>query len=195
MQVTATPATIAVSINHDNYTHGCIDKTGKFAISILNEATKPSLIGTFGFASTREIDKFSEVDYEIKEQMPVIKNTCGYLVCNVIDQFETATHTIFLGEVLDGDTYENVGDAMTYAYYHSELKGSSSKNAPTYVPPVVPEKTKENNETSNLEGEAKGKRYVCQVCGYEEYFVGPVPEDFVCPICRKGADKMIQIDK
>ena len=36
MQITSEPATIAVSINHDNYTNGCIEKTGKFAISILS---------------------------------------------------------------------------------------------------------------------------------------------------------------
>mgnify|MGYP003318979459 CR=1 FL=1 len=35
MQITSSPATIAVSINHDNYTNSCIQKTGKFAISIL----------------------------------------------------------------------------------------------------------------------------------------------------------------
>ena len=30
MQITATPATIAVSINHDNYTNKCIKDTGIF---------------------------------------------------------------------------------------------------------------------------------------------------------------------
>ena len=33
MQITAEPATIAVSINKDNYTHGCILNAGKFALS------------------------------------------------------------------------------------------------------------------------------------------------------------------
>lgn len=35
MQITSDPATIAVSINHDNYTNECIQNSGKFAISIL----------------------------------------------------------------------------------------------------------------------------------------------------------------
>ena len=35
MQVTAEPATVAVSVNHVNHTHACIEKTGKFAVSIL----------------------------------------------------------------------------------------------------------------------------------------------------------------
>ena len=29
MQITSSPATIAISINHDNYTHKCIKENGK----------------------------------------------------------------------------------------------------------------------------------------------------------------------
>ena len=36
MQITSSPASIAVSMNHDNYTNSCIQKTGKFAVSILS---------------------------------------------------------------------------------------------------------------------------------------------------------------
>ena len=35
MQITSSPATVAVSVNHDNYTNGCIEKNGFFAVSIL----------------------------------------------------------------------------------------------------------------------------------------------------------------
>ena len=41
MQITSSPATIAVSMNHDNYTNSCIKKSGKFAISILSEESNP----------------------------------------------------------------------------------------------------------------------------------------------------------
>ena len=30
MQITSSPATIALSMNHDNYTNSCIARTGKF---------------------------------------------------------------------------------------------------------------------------------------------------------------------
>jgi flavin reductase (DIM6/NTAB) family NADH-FMN oxidoreductase RutF len=134
MQVTSSPATIAISINHDNYTNGCIKKTNRFAISILSETSAPLLIGTFGFRSGKDTDKFTNVDYEVKENLPVIKDSCGYIVCKVIDQMEAPTHTVFLGEVIDGDVFENPGQPMTYAYYHQVIKGKSPKNAPTYLP-------------------------------------------------------------
>ena len=29
-------------------------------------------------------------------------------------------------------------------------------------------------------------KYVCNICGYE-YDGDPIPEDFICPICKHGA--------
>ena len=53
MQITSSPATIAVSMNHDNYTNDCMKRAGVFAVSILSEKSDPSLIGQFGFQSGR----------------------------------------------------------------------------------------------------------------------------------------------
>ena len=133
MQITSSPATIAISINHDNYTNGCIAESGRFAISILAEESDPSLIGKFGFFSGKDTNKFDGTDYSVKDYMPVLNDSCGYIVCNVIDKMETSTHTVFLGEVVGGDVFAD-REAMTYAYYHKVVKGKSPKNAPTYLP-------------------------------------------------------------
>ena len=132
MQITSSPATIAVSINHDNYTNECIQKSGKFAISVLGENTDPSIIGTFGFRSGRDFNKFESVKQEIKGFMPVVADACAYIVCDVIDKMETDTHTVFLGKVTDADVLKE-DTPMTYSYYHNVIKGKSPKNAPTYV--------------------------------------------------------------
>ena len=58
MQITSSPATIAVSINHDNYTNECIKKSGKFALSIMSEEADPGIIGVFGFQSGKDTNKF-----------------------------------------------------------------------------------------------------------------------------------------
>lgn len=132
MQITSNPATIAVSINHDNYTNYCIKDTKKFAVSILSEKSEPSLIGQFGFRSGKDVDKFEGIDYEVKEFLPVLKEGCGYITCDVIDMMETSTHTVFLGKVTEGDV-RNQEEPMTYGYYHKVIKGKSPKNAPTYI--------------------------------------------------------------
>jgi len=133
MQVTSEPATIAVSINHNNYTNLCIKNSGKFAISVLGEHSAPSIIGTFGFKSGRDNNKFEEVEHVIKGYMPVVADACAYITCEVVDQMETDTHTVFLGKVLDADIMKQ-DESMTYAYYHNVIKGKSPKNAPTYIP-------------------------------------------------------------
>ena len=96
MQITSSPATVAVSINHDNYTNECIKRHGVFSLSILAEDSDASLIGTFGFRSGKDTDKFAQVDYRMAENVPVIRDSCGYVVCRVIDTMETATHTVCL---------------------------------------------------------------------------------------------------
>ena len=132
MQITSSPATVAVSINHDNYTNSCIEKSGKFAISILSVNSNPQIIGKFGFFSGKDVNKFDDFDYEMVDGVPVLKDCCGYLTFNVINKMETSTHTIFVGEMTDGDI-RNEDIPMTYSYYHKVIKGTSPKNAPTYI--------------------------------------------------------------
>lgn len=179
MQITSEPATIAVSINHDNYTNSCIAKTGKFAVSILSEESDPSLIGTFGFQSGKNVNKFDSVSHSFHDGLPILDDSCGYIVCRVINQLETSTHTVFLGEVTDADILKPA-PAMTYAYYHNVIKGKSPKNAPTYLPE---------------EDEPKTSRWVCSVCGY--VYDGNVPfeelpDDYTCPVCRQPKSKFVK---
>ena len=133
MQITSEPATIAVSINHSNYTNQCIKENGHFAISILGENSDPGIIGTFGFRSGRDCNKFDEVKMAVKGFMPVVADACACICCEVIDTMETSTHTVFLGKVTDADELKK-DDAMTYANYHNVIKGKSPKAAPTYIP-------------------------------------------------------------
>lgn len=131
MQITSSPATIAISINHDNFTNKCIQDTGVFAINILGENCDPQVIGNFGFKSGRDTDKFADYEPKIKNMLPVVPKASAYITCKVINKMETSTHTVFLGEVTDADVI-NDDKPMTYAYYHNVIKGKAPKNAPTY---------------------------------------------------------------
>ena len=181
MQITSSPATIAVSMNHDNYTNSCIRQSGKFAVSILTEESDPELIGRFGFQSGKDTDKFDGIEALKVEDVSVIPDACAYIVCKVIDQMETATHTVFLGEVIDADVLKSE-EPMTYAYYHKVVKGKSPKNAPTYIP-------------DEKEDEVTEEKWVCGICGY--VYEGEIPfealgEDFQCPICKQPKDVFVK---
>ena len=95
MQITSSPASVAVSINHDNYTNSCIEKSGKFAVSILSENTDPGIIGTFGFRSGKDSDKFAGIKHQVIEGIAIPDDCCGYIICKVTGKLETATHTYF----------------------------------------------------------------------------------------------------
>ena len=177
MQITSSPATIAVSVNKNNYTHDCILKSKKFAVSVLHEQSSPDIISVFGFSSGRDTDKFSKVDYAVKGMMPVVANSAAYIVCDLEKTMETNTHTVFLGKVADADVLENK-PPMTYAYYHNVVKGKTAKNAPTYIE----EKTE------------KGK-WVCSVCGYVydgEVPFEELPDDFRCPVCKQPKSAFVK---
>ena len=132
MQVTSSPATIALSVNRDNYTNSCICEHQKFAVSILSEKSNPLAIGTFGFRSGRDFEKFSVIEHEFKNGLPIIKDASAYLICEVTDKIETSTHTLFLANVIDGDIL-NSETPMTYSYYHKVIRGNTPKNAPSYI--------------------------------------------------------------
>lgn len=177
MQITSSPATIAVSVNKNNYTHKCIEDSKRFAVSILHEQSDPSIIGTFGFSSGKDTNKFEKVDYDVKGMMPVVKNAAAYIVCEVEKTLETNTHTVFLGKVTDADVLENK-PPMTYAYYHNVVKGKTAKNAPTYI--------EEKPETG---------KWVCSVCGYVYDGETPfeeLPDDFRCPVCRQPKSAFVK---
>lgn len=132
MQVSSSPAEVAVSINKNNYTYDCIKRCGYFSICVLAEDSDPSLIGTFGFRSGREVNKFENFDYSVCGKLPVPEGAMAYFSCKVTSVTETATHAVFFGEAFDANVLRKA-TPMTYAYYHKALKGKTAKNAPTYI--------------------------------------------------------------
>ena len=125
--------TVAVSMNHDNFTNECMEKTKKFAVSILAESTEMNTIAFLGFQSGRERNKFEKIETFEVEGLSIIKNAVGYLICEVADKIETETHTLFIGKILGGEMIDESKTPMTYAYYHNVKKGNSPKAAPTYL--------------------------------------------------------------
>ena len=190
MQITSQPATVAISVNHDNYTNGCIAQSGLFSFSILAEDSDPGLIGGFGFRSGKDVDKFAGVDHEMAAGVPVVKDSCGYVVCRVIDTMETATHTVFLGEVIDGKVYDSSRKPMTYAYYHQVVKGKSPKNAPTYLPE---EDVASEVVEDKMEDVKEPTRWKCQLCGYE-HEGEELQDDFKCPWCGQPSTAFRKVD-
>lgn len=192
-QVTADPATIAISINKENYTHELIKLSRKFTVSILGQAAPMTFIGLFGFKSGRKINKLQDVKTTTGTTgAPIIMDySVGYLEAELISELDCGSHTIFVGRVVDADVTGN-DEPMTYDYYHKVKGGKASKNAPTYI---------KEEPAVKQEQSAPAARYVCSVCGYvydpvkgdPASGVAPgtrfedIPDTWTCPVC--GAAK------
>lgn len=133
-QVTSEPPRVAISINRENLTHEFIEATGYFAVSVLKQETPFPFIGNFGFKSGRIIDKFENCPYKTgKSGCPiVIENALAYMEFKVIGKIDAGTHTVFIGEMIDGEILEE-GEPLTYAHYKMVKKGKSPRTAPTYL--------------------------------------------------------------
>ncbi len=133
-QLTPDPIKIATSINKENLTHEFIERSGVFTVSVLSTEAPFKFIGLFGFRSGRDVDKFSQVNYKIgKTGAPIVMDySLAYLEARVVDKLDVGSHTIFVGEVVDGDRISD-GEPMTYDYYHRVIKGKTPKKAATYM--------------------------------------------------------------
>lgn len=193
-QITSDPPTISVSLNKANLTHDLIIKSRVFSISVLSEEATMQFIGRFGFKSGRDIEKFDGVNYKkgVTSAPIVLDYATSYIECELIDSMDVATHTIFVGRIVDA---EMVSDSkpMTYEFYHQVKGGKSPKTAPTYI--AADETVKTEKE------EKKMASYTCSVCGYvynpaegdSTAGIAPgtafedLPDSWVCPVC--GAPK------
>lgn len=168
-QVTATPVQMSIAINKENATTDAILKSGYFVGVVLAESVTMDMIGTFGFKTSKDVDKFAEYKTQIDEKgiAYVTEGVSARFSCKVINTLDIGTHIMIVGEVENAEIV-SADPVMTYSYYHQVKNGVTPPKASAY------------------QAEVK-KGYRCKVCGYV-YEGEPLPEDFVCPICKKGRE-------
>lgn len=172
-QVTSSPNRISVTVNKANFTNYMILQSGEFNVSMIDESADFSLFTHFGFVSGRWENKFFNYPCgKADNGIPYIdKNTSAYISGKVVSTVDLGTHTMFIADVTGGQVLSGK-PAMTYAYYHANVKPKPAAAA--------------------TEGEA-GERWICNICGY--IYEGALPQDFVCPLCKHGAEDFSRIDE
>ena len=169
MQATVMPAQVLVTINKQNYTEQLLEKSGRFEAVVLSQSAMQELIGTFGFSSSKDTDKFEKWEHSISQSgIPYLtEQTVAHLSCRVVSKMDAGSHVVFLAEVEDAQL--TLGEIpMTYAYYHKVRRGLTPPKASSFRP-----------EPST--------GYRCRICGYI-LESETIPDDFVCPICGRGKE-------
>ena len=154
---------IAVAVMKKNYTNELLKNNTKFAISVLSNDVNPEIIKTFGFNSSRDINKFENIETEKIEELNIIKDSIGYMVCEIVDSIDNDTHTLFIGKMVEADIFEEK-EAMSYGYYQKHKE-------------ELLKVTTENGKTA----------WICTICNYI-YYGDELPDDFKCPVCGVGKE-------
>ncbi|MGA2159946.1 MAG: rubredoxin [Dehalococcoidia bacterium] len=194
-QICSEPLVVGIIVNRNNLTHEYITSSQAFAVSILEQDTPLKFIGTFGFKSGREIDKFAGVNYKIgSTRSPIVlDNTIAFLEAKVISHLDVHTHTIFVGLLTDAGVIKQA-EPLTYTYYQNVKRGFTPKAASSYI-------------AENKEGKTKMDQYQCTVCGYiynpekgdPDGGIKPgtkfedIPADWTCPVCGASKDQFVKL--
>jgi flavin reductase (DIM6/NTAB) family NADH-FMN oxidoreductase RutF len=93
---------IIVGIAKTHETWKLIEASGAFAAHLVEEA-QADWVWRFGLESSRDVDKFADLDViTAATGSPILSDALAWLDCRVETRMDTGDRTIFLGEVRDG---------------------------------------------------------------------------------------------
>ena len=163
-QITDSSIKISIVVNKSNYTNDIILKTGEFNVSVLTENTPFKIFEHFGYKSGKDTDKFEGYsEFRSANGIRYIpEHTNTVISAKVYETIDCGTHTLFLADVT-GTLALSDEPSVTYQYYFDHIKPKPPK----------------------LKGNKKG--FICKICGYV-HESDELPEDFICPLCKHGAD-------
>lgn len=156
---------LSISVQKKNYTNELLKKNKKLVLSVLGKKSDKSYIQTFGYQSSRDTDKFKDIEYITSSMIKIPKTVMAYITLSVEDTIENETHTVFICRYESGDILDEEDEELTYNYYQ-----------------------KHKEEFQKVETTEGKTAWVCTVCGYVVY-QEELPDDFTCPVC--GVDKSL----
>ncbi len=160
-QLTDNPNRVAVAINKKNYSYHVVKQTGVLNVNCLSKDAPFSVFERFGFQSGRNVDKFDGFEMLRSDNglafLPRYIN--AFMSLKVEQYVDFESHGLFICSITEARVLSDV-ETMTYNYYQSDVKPKP---------------------------QTEGKKgWVCKVCGYI-YEGDPLPDDFICPLCKHGA--------
>ena len=136
-------------------------------VNCLNTQTPFEIFETFGFKSGRTTNKFQEITpaYSSNGLAVLPDYINSYLSLETEQYIDLGTHGMFICRITEAKIL-NETESITYAYYTQNVKPQP--------------------ETKNKKG------FVCKICGFV-YEGDTLPADYICPICKHGAQDFEEI--
>lgn len=158
---------ISVAVMKSNYTNELLKNNKRFALSVVGKNTNPEIIKTFGYNSMRNINKFANIDTTQIDDIKIINDSLGYMVCEITNSIENDTHTLFIGKLIKCDIFKDE-EAMSYQYFQDH-----------------------KDELIKIQKEEGQTLWKCTICGYIHTGDNP-PEN--CPLCGVLSDMFEKVE-
>jgi flavorubredoxin/flavin reductase (DIM6/NTAB) family NADH-FMN oxidoreductase RutF len=165
MMITDNPKQMAFTVNKQNFTEKMLGEGKEFTLSVLNKDVPFEVIKRFGFQSGADNDKFAGADFIKRAANGTYycdKYSSSVIAGKVTKTLDCGTHMMFIADITEAFVLSDI-PPVSYEYYGGHIKPKPSKAS------------------------AAKKGWVCTVCGYV-YEGETLPPDFICPICKHGAD-------
>ena len=165
------PRKCAVILNRDNRTCDALLKKGTLAVSMVGQDADKDLLNTFGYKSSRIMDKFAglAVQQDAFGNPYLTEKMAAWVSLKVTETIPVKNYYLFICDAMDGQVLSNER-LMTMDEFLQ--KGS-------FAPPPT---------ATVYRTMAEDEGWICPICGY--HYTGEViPEGYICPLCRCPGEK------
>ena len=101
-QISYDPLLIMVAVHPNRYSHQLIEKSGCFALHVIDRQQADFLSR---FKGPDPKAKFSSVQWDRgRTGCPILRECTAYLECRVTARYDPGNHTLFVGEVVAGQS-------------------------------------------------------------------------------------------
>ena len=165
------PRKCAVILNRDNRTCDALLKKGTLAVSMVGQDADKELLNTFGYKSSRIVDKFAglAVQQDAFGNPYLTEKMAAWVSLKVTETIPVKNYYLFLCDAVEGEV---LSDARLMTMDEFLQKGS-------FAPPPT---------ATVYRTMAEDEGWVCPIGGY--HYTGEViPEGYICPLCRCPGEK------
>ena len=165
------PRKCAVILNRDNRTCDALLKKGTLAVSMVGQDADKELLNTFGYKSSRIMDKFAglAVQQDAFGNPYLTEKMAAWVSLKVTETIPVKNYYLFICDAMDGQVLSRGGGGGMDEFLQ---KGS-------FAPPPT---------ATVYRTMAEDEGWVCPICGY--HYTGEViPEGYICPLCRCPGEK------
>ncbi len=115
--IALTPPLLMVSLEIGTRTHGLVQLSGRFAVTVLTDRQQ-TISDRFAGRDTEHTNRFEELDtFTLLTGCPLLKEGLAQFDCRVVASHLAGNHTLFIGEVLATQAHPDAQSLKPLLYH------------------------------------------------------------------------------